>query len=65
MAELRARYDDGRLIRIEPCINHEVAVTIGYQSPVFMDGLDLLRAVSSVVLDELYGPSPTDTDEKG
>jgi len=57
--KLPGRYDDPRSVTIEASMNHEVAVKVGNQEPVFLDGLDLLRAVSVVVLDGLYGPSDT------
>ena len=47
----------------EPGINHEVTVILGNQEPMFLDGLDLLRIVSYVVLNLLYGPSPTEGGE--
>jgi hypothetical protein len=59
---LQARYDDERLLHVEPSHNHEVSIKIGDQEAVFVDGLDLLRVVSKVVLEGLYGPSPTETD---
>lgn len=59
---LQARYDDDRLLHVEPSNNHEVIVKIGNQEPVFVDGLDLLRVVSRIVLDALYGPSPTEAE---
>lgn len=57
---LTGRYDDVRTITIEGSFNHEVSVNVGNQEPVWLDGLDLLRAVSVVVLEGLYGPSPTE-----
>lgn len=59
---LQARYDDDRLLHIEPSHNHEVLVKIGDTGEVFVDGLDLLRVVSRIVLDGLYGPSPTEAE---
>lgn len=58
-AHLCGRYDDDRCLTVEGLVNHEVAILIGNQEPLFLDGLDLLRVVSEVVLGELYGPSPT------
>lgn len=57
---LQARYDDGRVVTFEPCANHEIAVRIDDGEPLFFDALDLLRAVSTVTLDHVYGASPTD-----
>ena len=57
--ELKARYDDDRVLTIEGSQNHEVSLKLANQEPIFLDGLDLLRIVSSVVLDGLYGPSAT------
>jgi hypothetical protein len=57
--QLKARYDDDRVLTIEGSQNHEVSLRLANQEPIFLDGLDLLRIVSSVVLDGLYGPSPT------
>lgn len=57
--KLQARYDDDRMLIIEGSQNHEVSLKLANQEPIFLDGLDLLRVVSSVVLDGLYGPSST------
>lgn len=59
---LVARYEDDevRTVSIEPCVNHEIVLTIDGAPPVFLDALDLLRAVSEVALNAVYGPSPTD-----
>lgn len=57
--KLQARYDDDRILTIEGSQNHEVSLKLANQEPIFLDGLDLLRIVSSVVLDGLYGPSST------
>jgi hypothetical protein len=57
-AGLTGRYDDARALTIEASTNHEVAVTIGHSDPMFLDALDLLRVVSHVALDLVYGPSP-------
>lgn len=57
---LRARYDDDRRITITQECNHEIAVRIGNQEPAYFDALDLLRAVSRVALDQVWGPSPTE-----
>lgn len=62
---LPGRYDDGRKFKVEPSHNYEVAVRIGNQGPIWLDGVDLLRLVSHVVLDMLYGPSPTEDDRRG
>lgn len=61
---LQARYDgdNPRLLFVEPSINHEVTVTIDGAEPVFVDGLDLLRLVSQVVLGAVYDPSQTEKD---
>ena len=63
---LQGRYeDDGenpRLLHIEPGINHEATVTIDGADPVWVDGLDLLRLVSQVVLGAVYDPSQTEKD---
>ena len=56
---LKGRYDDDRRITVAPCINHEVSIRIGNQDPLFLDGLDFLRIVAEVVLNDLYEPSPT------
>lgn len=56
---LRGRYDDDRSISIEPSVNNEVGVWVGNQEPVWLDALDLLRLVSDIVLNMVYGPSPT------
>ena len=60
---LRARYDDDRPILIVPSHNYEITLQIGDQPPVFVDALDLLRVVSHVALDLVYGPSPTEHDD--
>jgi hypothetical protein len=62
-ARLTGRYDDDRAFTVEGCVNYEVAVTLGGSEPLFVDALDLLRVVSHVVLDLVYGPSPTADDE--
>jgi len=54
-----ARYDDPRSLVIEPSQNYEVSVRVDGAEPLFFDALDLLRAVSTVALDLVYGPSPT------
>jgi len=59
---LRARYDDDRPILIVPCHNHEISLQIGGQDQVFVDALDLLRVVSHVALNLVYGPSPTELE---
>ncbi len=57
---VKARYDDSRLVTVGACVNHEIVLTVGQQDPVFVDALDLLRVVSHVALDLVYGPSPTE-----
>ena len=59
---LRARYDDDRPILIVPSHNYEITLQIGDQPPVFVDALDLLRVVSHVALDLVYGLSPTELE---
>lgn len=62
--QLKGRYDDDdRSITIEGGVNHEVTLRIENQEPMFLDGLDLLRLVSYVVLDLLYGPSSTAVED--
>ena len=58
-ARVAARYDDPRSLVVEPCANYEVSVRVDGAEPLFFDALDLLRAVSTVALDLVYGPSPT------
>lgn len=62
--KLTGRYDDDRTITIEGTFNHEVSVKVGNQEPLWLDGLDLLRVVSLVVLEGLYGPSATEGESK-
>jgi len=59
---LRARYDDDRPILIAPSHNREITLQIGDQDQVFVDALDLLRVVSHVALELVYGPSPTELE---
>lgn len=61
---LRCRYEDsepGRLITFGSSFNHEMTIQIGDGEPVFVDGLDLMRVVSHVVLNLVYEPSPTES----
>lgn len=58
---VHGRYqDEPTPIIFTPHINHEIAVTIGDGEPEFVDALDLLRVVSHVALELVYGPSPTE-----
>ncbi len=59
---VQGRYDDPRLVTVGACVNHEIALTVGGQDSVFVDALDLLRVVSHVALDLVYGPSPTEAE---
>jgi hypothetical protein len=58
--KLKGRYDDARYIYVMSAAGNEVSIRIGNQTPVFVDAVDFLRLVSHVVLDIVYGPSPTD-----
>jgi len=56
---LPGRYDDDRSLTVTPGFNHEITVKIGDQEPIYLDALDLLRAVSEAALgDAGWGWSP-------
>jgi hypothetical protein len=46
---LQGRYDDDRSLRVEPGINHEVAVRLDNQEPLYLDALDLAFLVNDAV----------------
>lgn len=58
---LQGRYDDERLIEFEPCVNNEITLRMGDAEVMFVDALDLLRAVSEVAF-LVHGPSATDQE---
>lgn len=61
---VQGRYDDPRLVTVGSGVNHEIVLTIGQHEPVYVDALDLLRVVSHVALNLVYGPSPTEVERQ-
>lgn len=55
--QIKAAYDDGRVLVFEPSIANEVVVSIGHQDrdgtsePMFFNGPDLLDAIQRAVDD--------------
>jgi len=53
--QIKAGYDDGRVLIFEPSVANEVVVSIGHQDrdgtsdPMFFNGPDLLAAVQRAV----------------